>query len=267
VSGKQPQSQAELQGHLQDHIEFLQSSANAFDNGFEGEAKRLAASLRVLLHDSKNSVALLTQLGKKGSKFWDTAISQTPGNLSSHNGLAVMVLNPSKGASYQAFLDEHPGDEPRLRSFEEWWKCVVFVDGKQNSLTREQIVLCVAEQNGGVHVDPALSPIYAALSRQNSLGWMSHDGKGSRPLEGPERSALRQITHEVLKYLIPGYAKKPLYPPDSLIAGAAVLLSGDDATSMVRKLESSPVKKTNFRRNESCHCGSGKRFKHCHGKP
>jgi len=52
----------------------MKASATAFDSGFEAEAKRLAVSLRVLLHDTNSSRALLDQLGVKNKlRFTETS--------------------------------------------------------------------------------------------------------------------------------------------------------------------------------------------------
>lgn len=44
---------------VKEQHEFLVSSCLAFDEGFHGEAKRLAVSARVLLHETSTSHALL----------------------------------------------------------------------------------------------------------------------------------------------------------------------------------------------------------------
>ena len=49
-------------------------------------------------------------------------------------------------------------------------------------------------------------------------------------MEGPERAAIRQIAHELLKSLVPGYTKSPTYPSDEMIMGGSVVLQGADAT-------------------------------------
>jgi len=49
----------ELQSHLEEQIEFLECSASSYDNGFSGEIKRLAVSVRVLVHDIGQSTSLL----------------------------------------------------------------------------------------------------------------------------------------------------------------------------------------------------------------
>ena len=55
-----PQSQAELLEQLQDHVEFLQSSCEAYDSGKTNEAKRLSVSLRVLFHDTTTGALLIS---------------------------------------------------------------------------------------------------------------------------------------------------------------------------------------------------------------
>jgi hypothetical protein len=68
-------SQAELEQHLGEKASFLRASAQAFDAGFEAEAKRLATSIRILVHDTRNSRSLIDQLGlKDGIRFEDTTI-------------------------------------------------------------------------------------------------------------------------------------------------------------------------------------------------
>lgn len=76
-----PQTQADLEEHLVEQIQFLESSAASFDSGFESESKRLATTLRVLLHETNRSHSLLDQLGKKATlKFFDTAYPVDPDN-------------------------------------------------------------------------------------------------------------------------------------------------------------------------------------------
>jgi hypothetical protein len=261
MTTKQPQSHAELSQHLQDHLGFLLASADAYDNGFDGEAKRLAVSVRLLVHDTNNSKSLLGQLGQKNIQFFESAFPVVKGNQNTHGGLVMTSLSPSKGARYVAFLDDAPHGQMRTTDFDTWWNSTVFIDSKGSELSRKGLVLAVANQDGGAHVDPSLNQTYADLSRNNSLGWVFSDGKTTQPMEGPERAAIRQIAHEFLKSLIPGYTKTPVYPPDGMIMGGAVVLQGADATARVASLS----EKKKVGRNESCPCGSGKKFKRCCG--
>lgn len=60
------QTDPELMNHLYEQMAFLKRSAEHYDAGEFSEAKRLAATLRVLLHDTDRSVSLLSQLGQIG---------------------------------------------------------------------------------------------------------------------------------------------------------------------------------------------------------
>jgi hypothetical protein len=42
-----------LIGYLREQVEFLRASAASYDAGFEGEARRLALTVRVLVHDTR----------------------------------------------------------------------------------------------------------------------------------------------------------------------------------------------------------------------
>ena len=71
---KHRQTDPELMEHLNEQMGFLRRSAEHYDGGDFSEAKRLATTLRVLLHDSEKSKSLLTQLSVKDKlRFVDTA--------------------------------------------------------------------------------------------------------------------------------------------------------------------------------------------------
>lgn len=57
------QSRADLEEHLKAHLGFIKKSAALYDTGDTEEAKRIAVSVRVLLHDTQQSRSLLGQLG------------------------------------------------------------------------------------------------------------------------------------------------------------------------------------------------------------
>lgn len=75
----------------------------------------------------------------------------------------------------------------------------MFKDKAGNTFSRRDIVLAVANQDGGAHVDPELDEDYAALSKDNTLGW--HFSVGGTETEFPDNpvpASIRQIAHEVL---------------------------------------------------------------------
>jgi hypothetical protein len=261
-SASVPISQADLLQHLEDQIRFLEASADAYDNGFESEAKRLATAIRILVHDTRSSHSLLGQLGKKDCAFLSTAIEFDPNNRITHGGLVVAAVGGAAAGKYLALLDDVP--VTRQLSFDEWWDETVFVDCQRRPLTRKQVILTAADQDGGAHVDPNLDTVYADLIKNNSLGWKVSDGVSSRAMEPPEKACIRQIAHELLKVIKPGYAKQPpVVDAELFVTGMSVVQgAGPQITSF--GIGTPSVRKV--RRNEPCPCGSGKKYKKCHGQ-
>lgn len=254
MSSEYRQSEEELQQHLVDTLQALELSARAFDEGYEGEAKRLAAAIRVLVHDTRNSKSLLGQLGRRSMQFYDTSIPRQSGTILTYNGITAMNLT-SQGATYVAPLDQLPPDSrPRYVSLDQWWSGVIFVDKAGHETTRRDLILAVANKDGGAHVDPVLDGKYASLSRRNSLAWRFIGPRGDVRLKGPEKSAVRQIAHEVLKSFNPAMLDMKPRVEGTLVMGAYAVV--EEKQPVVPKVS----------RNEPCPCGSGKKYKRCHGR-
>ena len=219
---KQQITKAELEQHLDEQLSFLKASADAFDGGAEGEAKRLALTIRVLLHETNTSHSLLGQLSLLSGKFVSTATEVIPDNILTHGGLlAIKMETPGKTCCF-APLDLDDCVQQML-DFKDWWKQVVFIDGDRRELTRERLVLTAADQDGGAHVDPALDETYANLKRNNSLNWFTVKSGIEKPMDGAERAAIRQVAHEVLKTLRPGYSKTPQIGEGAVIRDVAII--------------------------------------------
>ncbi len=245
-------SREELQAHLDEQIGFLRTSAAAYDRGFEGEAKRLAVTIRVLLHETASSHSLLAQLRRRSGEFWELGFPPAPGSVIAHGSLVAIAMMTNGPPRYVAPLDDVP--LKRLVSFEEWWSAPIFEHPDGAMLSRRDLVLATVNQDGGAHVDPALDETYARFARDNAMGWTYPSSAGAQPIHGAAQAAIRQIAHEVLKTLVPGYEKNPEYPPDtSVIMGGASVVRG-----------SAPPIPT-VGRNDPCPCGSGRKYKRCHG--
>ena len=195
---KVAQSKQDLRRHLSENLGFLTASAAAFDGGFYGEAKRLAVTIRVLIHDTAKSKSLLGLLGyKAGMGFLNTAHPHNAKNLMSHHGLVGLRLGGGENRFFAPLNEPAPGRPNRYIFFPGWWNQTVIVDGKKNFFTRRELVLGLANRDGGAHVDPTLDERYADLTRNNSVGWMVSDGLTSRPLDDVELHSVRQIAYEV----------------------------------------------------------------------
>ena len=154
--------------------------------------------MRVLLHQTGHSRALLEQLGLRGFRFLDTARNLSPTNLISEINLCVLQVGPPE-PSYVPLCTIGGGPHPpKWVPFPEWWNKPVIKDGKRRTFSRRDLITMVANTDSGGHVDPELDDAYFALSRENSLGWMFSKGDTTQPLGSPERPCIRQIAHELL---------------------------------------------------------------------
>ena len=195
------QSKKEILKHFKEQCNFLESSCKAYDEGNISEGKRLATSLRVLLHDTSNSISLLQHLDMKDINFYDTTIKFPIGAFvpAFHPLLLVGV----KMGKFIPRLDRMPPTTKIKRiSFEKWWNMPILRNVQGTYLTRKDVVTYVANKDGGAHIDKKLPEKYADISRKNTLGW-SHrsSGQDTKDIMGAELASVRQITHEVLKTL------------------------------------------------------------------
>jgi hypothetical protein len=245
ASGKRvPLAIEDLRRHLSTQLGLLKRSAEAFDQGLHDEAQRLALGVRILCHDTKRQKSLLSQLGMKQRRFLDTCPPDRPGNLLSFWGLLTMRVTRS-GAAYRAPLDDTP-TPPRSTAFGPWWDATIFRDQAGERFSRGRLILTMADQDGGAHVDSGLDAAYANLAHNNALNvfFSSDERSETAPVLGnPERYATRQIAHEVLRTMVSDY------PVQSEAPETVLRHPGDPG------------------RNARCWCDSGLRFKHCHGAP
>jgi hypothetical protein len=201
-TGPTGRDKSNLLRQLREHADFLEASAAAFDRGFEAEAKRLAVSLRVLLHDTTNSHALLDQLGIKDKlRFIETSLPINPYSLGPTTGLVLMRMSlDAPSGAYVAPLGALP--PPRIKlpvKFEPWWADVIYDDEKAK-WSRKKFVLTLANVEGGAHVDPKLNAAYERLVTENGLGWTAQTAVGPQPFTGsPVAASVRQITYELLE--------------------------------------------------------------------
>jgi hypothetical protein len=269
------QSPEDLKRHLQEQLGFLQRSADAYDQGYTDEAKRLAVTIRVLVQDSKASKSLLEQLGEKTRKFYDTAVPDDPGNVMSYGGLVQISMDAS-GAKYIPNLDDLLDiAKPREVLFDEWWSQPVFRNDNGKILTRSDLVRSVSDQDGGAHVDPGLNEVYARLSRECGMGWVYSGPAGVDVVQAPELAAVRQIAHEVIKTFNPSYGRQSRHLEGSILFGGTSLREA--TPEEIARLESrqnvstaippsATGKGRKIGRNEPCPCGSGIKYKKCHGR-
>lgn len=199
----------DLQRKLLDQMDLLAALGALFDDGRWVAALPLAVSIRVLVHQTVKSEALLQQLGMLGSlRFADTAEHVNPKNLLPTSGLTMMRMTAGVGADWVAPLDNLAPSRVHARiPFSSWWTAAVVNDRAGNEWSRRDLVLHLANKEGGAHVDPrAPDDSLRALEEDNSLGWTFTDpivGEGVPMLNGPIPPSVRQIAHELHATLTP----------------------------------------------------------------
>jgi hypothetical protein len=192
-----------------------------FDSGLEAAGKHISLSLRVLLHNRGQSRSLLDQLGLRLGRFLDSAGPLNPRNLLTECNFVLLHFS-SSGGNYKPLISAG-GDPFRMQPipFVNWWNDPVLKDDRGRTFCRRELVLHVADTDGGAHVDPELEEAYMAISRENSLGWVFYDGNVESAFSGrPELACMRQIAHELLStihHFVPELRQhaQPVVPTDS----------------------------------------------------
>jgi len=181
---------------LKRQISFLQRSVASYDDGYTDEAIRIAVTIRVLIHQTKNSTSLLSHLNSTHIKLRSSTIGDLLG-ADFFFGLGCLTVG-SSGMMYAPLLNQ----EIRYTlSVQDWWDQIVYVVDPNKRISRKIIILTAANQDGGAHVDSSLNSEYAELSKSGSLGTFSKTVDGIEQYEDIEDAhfvAIRQMGHELL---------------------------------------------------------------------
>lgn len=215
------QSDSELMNHLYEQLGFLRRSAAHYDEGDFSEAKRLATTLRLLLHDTKQSKSLLRQLDLLNKlRFIDTAGVIEPdkfetlprgrfrASIAIGVPLAPIAWGSWKGFRFVARLDDHRTSF-RPIPFPTWWNSAVVAIPPKFRLSRRELVLGVANQDGGAHVDASLREQFAGIARQRFILGSRKQPLSIATIQRPEHKGppnpslpmVRQIAYELTKTL------------------------------------------------------------------
>ena len=254
---------------------FLRRSAESYDAGEHAESKHLALHIRIMLHDTRQQTSLLTHLGiKERLPLLDTAPAEPPpGVIQMDFGLCDcrMTTGTPGRVEFRAPLGQRADDRAYPPAcFADWSSRPVLNDTQSNDFSRSDLVLGVANQDGGAHIDATLKPAYAALTRQHSHGFgqadpgepntaaltFAFEGGTQAPQPDAEPvsnsialASVRQITHELLTSL-----------ETSVV---------DDGEGVRLRREICPIpwdEAPSVPRNDPCPCGGGRKFKKCFGR-
>jgi hypothetical protein len=193
-----PRSNEDLKNALVDQLQLLRLSCESYDRGIEVAGKLIALQLRVLLHKKNRSHALLDQLGYRSGLFASSG-QVVPENALFATPLLAMRLSGNDWKILPKIHVDLATHDYRFLHFEGWWQEVVLVTMTQAKFTRMELVLHVADKDGGAHVDPGLDEDYLTLSRQGAVkDIIILDPTQGKPKGQPELACIRQIAHELL---------------------------------------------------------------------
>jgi hypothetical protein len=195
-------TEARLRRKLKEQLGFLRRSARDFDGGHEDEALRLATTMRVLFHDTRVSTSVLTHL----SMCNKTMLATPRTNFADWRDFLNVRINLNSPEPMT--LLPKLGDQFVPVPFATWWESDSVTNAAGTSVSRKQIILGAANQDGGAHVDDQLREFYEHLiAGEYSLGItgnLTYEGappfaQGVTLYPGNGHLAfLRQFAHESL---------------------------------------------------------------------
>ena len=150
---------------LREQTHFLLKSLEAFYAGDIAEAVRIAVTIRVLVHKTQRSNALLEQIDPN---YLDLVIRDKSKDV--HNEGKTIIYVPTgfrlRGRDISPYVDFAAPHYEVVR-LEDWWKRVCLIlpdrDSRVISFERREIILTIANKEGGAHV--------ANLPRKHELLW------------------------------------------------------------------------------------------------
>ena len=183
---------------LKVHLAFLARSCELYDQGYKEEALRLAVSLRVIFHDTKQSTSLLQHLNLKDKiKLISTFISAKSmsdkfGNVNWHTVIPLMLTSKGVEAPTSSW------DVQSTLFINEWWNEEIWSEN-QLKLSRKDIVLSAANQDGGAHFDANPSTNTRGLKAGPTVTVKINGKLVENGLTNHHYPMIRQISYEVLK--------------------------------------------------------------------
>jgi len=193
-------TQDDFQRMLTEQVTLLLKYCQEYDAGVVEMALPAATCIRVLAHKTKNSHPLLGQLGLREGDFCTVAPPLDAGSLISECNLIGLELGADGKARY--FPNVDPPWPLRWQPFEDWWDLPVARSRGGETLSRPEIVLGLANKEGGSHVDLGVPERHARFRGGEFLGWYHRTDEDSVVVSRPLGACVRAVAHELLLTLL-----------------------------------------------------------------
>lgn len=199
-----------------EQMNFLKKSCKEYDSGDESEIKRISVSLRNLLKDKNRDVSALSHLNMKESlNYWDSSTKN--GGMSNfiidtmkdttvwvmdiYMGLVIKNIAGIDGVytyHFKPLMHQPNWQSKDTLNFTSWYEQDIYHDPEGSSLTRENLILSIAEQDGGNHFDLKVNNKYYQFKQKDSVK-LNVNGQIVVFENNPAFTSLRQIAHEFIE--------------------------------------------------------------------
>lgn len=158
---------------LREQMALLRTSVDSFYQGNFAESLHIATRIRVLVHETKKGRSLLQQLhgDSRSLPILDAGRRSQPSDHEVFRFTLGVRLGP--GAAVWPAVDL-ASTHYCVSSIGSWMRRVVFrfnsALGPQVTYTRKEVILMLANREGGAHVDPDENPDYVRLLKDLPLG-------------------------------------------------------------------------------------------------
>lgn len=166
-------------------LETLEYLSTSIEKGTTFLNLQLATAIRTIVHDTRQSVSLLTHLGIKNKYYWSLTRKQNPSSpaypTADFFGLVTPKVDQStKIIKMEPFLDRSSDlQKYQWTTFNLWWESPVTTQGNK-AYSRKDFVTFVANKLGGAHFDPELDEFLHTLSTNDSYDAEINYSDGSK---------------------------------------------------------------------------------------
>jgi hypothetical protein len=144
---------------LREQYKRLADAVDGFYAGEEFQALNIAVTLRLLVHTTRKSRALLSRMDRE---YWDLTIQHRP--LDPKVVFSVPITLRVSGDGTKGVVRSDFGSPAyQLVPLRQWWNGDYQAMG-QMRLSKQRIILNVANKSGGAHIDSNVPDSHAALS-------------------------------------------------------------------------------------------------------
>jgi len=199
---KVKRSKEELIQAVFDQYVLLKSYCDSYDHGLSVIAKPISTSLRLLFHQTKSQMPLLLQLGKRDIKWLNTSHGLHPHNELAECSLMIIEFRSGEYAKYKPKChSDYKIEEYKFNNIIEWYNEPVVSDSDKKLFSRRDLIVYMADTDGGAHLDPSITENYYLIKRPNfvDIGFVpGPNGKEIKPTGIIPEVCMRQIAFEVI---------------------------------------------------------------------